>query len=646
MSALASSPHLADENMPAFYAQAKEVQKRAKLANIALSDASAQQLLNLRVNYGAPLPAHGSADLGHAVAQTGEPRVSDLFKGNVSGNFIVNVGVPVTRGSQPPWVLTGALSPQRLSDLLTQQQLPAEWILTILDGRGVVVARSRDEERFVGQQGPQALAERVRARREGAVETTSLEGTPVLHLLATSKNTGWAFSIGIPQAELTGALWRRLWEGATLAALFLTIGIGFAWTIGRRIANSVRSLEAPALALGRGVSVPVQRPYFKEVQQLEEAIAEAAGLIRDAGERIAQGEERLRNILESASDAIISFDSSQRVVYMNSAACRILGWDWEEAVGGDVSQFLPQRHRHSHLNLLSRFLNGKSQSTRIGGTGEVVAMRRDGSEFPIEGAISRSASGKKALCTIILRDITEDLAARRDLLRSNENLRQFAFVASHDLKGPLRSIAGFVGILQRTCVDRLDSRALDLLDRTGNAAKKLERLTEGLLSLAQLDGATPALVPVDMQAVMADVSTLLQHSLELADASIVTEQLPTVMGSREQLTQVMLNLVSNAIKFRSSRPPIIRVWGSSSAMGAQISISDNGVGIPPEQQSRVFDVFTRLQREDTHEGTGIGLALCRKIVEGLGGRICVESSSDAGTTITMQLKRHPRAGEP
>jgi light-regulated signal transduction histidine kinase (bacteriophytochrome) len=238
----------------------------------------------------------------------------------------------------------------------------------------------------------------------------------------------------------------------------------------------------------------------------------------------------------------------------------------------------------------------------------------------------------------VLRDISERVKAQQALERSNEELRQFAFVASHDLKGPLRSIGGFAQLVEREYGSKLDARGIDLLRRMSRAAARMERLTDDLLLLAQVEAEAPALVPVACGVVIDEVMQLLEQPIREAGATVTARNLPTVMGNRDELVHLFLNLLSNAVKYRGAQAPAVTVSAERRGGDWVISVADNGIGIDAGHLERIFDVFSRLHRLDEYEGTGIGLALCRKIATRHGGSIRAESAPGRGSTFHVTLK--------
>jgi len=224
---------------------------------------------------------------------------------------------------------------------------------------------------------------------------------------------------------------------------------------------------------------------------------------------------------------------------------------------------------------------------------------------------------------------------------SNHDLQQFAFVASHDLKTPLRSISGFVQLLEQKYADKLDDSGLSLIHRTAKAARRLEQLTDDLLTYARVGAETKPLAEVNCNEVASDVADLLDASLKQSGAVLCFGELPRVMADRAQLTQLFLNLVSNAIKYCQGRTPVVKVSASKKDGQWLFSVADNGIGVESQYFGKIFEVFKRLHTQKEYPGTGIGLAVCRRVVERHGGAIWLESALDQGSTFYFTLPEIP-----
>ncbi|MFC6825858.1 sensor histidine kinase [Halopelagius fulvigenes] len=223
-----------------------------------------------------------------------------------------------------------------------------------------------------------------------------------------------------------------------------------------------------------------------------------------------------------------------------------------------------------------------------------------------------------------------------ELEESNERLKRFAYVASHDLQEPLRMISSYLRLLERRRADELDREAREYIDFAVDGADRMREMVEGLLSYSRIDMHDPAFEPVDCNAVLEDALNDLRIRVEESDAVVSAGELPTVVGDANQLEQVFSNLISNAIKY-SDEPPRVDVTAERRGDRCVFSVADEGIGIDSEYLDQIFEIFNRLHSNEEYRGTGIGLTLCRKIVNHHGGDIWVDSEPGEGTTFYFTL---------
>ncbi|HEY9557379.1 MAG TPA: ATP-binding protein [Acidimicrobiales bacterium] len=235
-----------------------------------------------------------------------------------------------------------------------------------------------------------------------------------------------------------------------------------------------------------------------------------------------------------------------------------------------------------------------------------------------------------------------------DLIRSNEELEQFAYVASHDLQEPLRKVTGFCQLLERRYKGQLDERADEYIAYAVDGAKRMQLLINDLLSFSRVGRTTDRFTSVDLDAVAARAVATLEHQIQESGATVTVDPLPTITGDATLLETLLQNLIGNALKFRSDAPPEVHVSARREGAVWHLRCRDNGIGIEPQFAERVFVIFQRLNDREAYAGTGIGLALCRKVVEFHGGTIEVEPSDGPGTVIhvTLPVERDPDPAVP
>ena len=225
-----------------------------------------------------------------------------------------------------------------------------------------------------------------------------------------------------------------------------------------------------------------------------------------------------------------------------------------------------------------------------------------------------------------------------ELARSNEDLRHFAYVASHDLQEPLRVVTGYLQLLERRYKDKLDADADKYIKFAVEGAAYMEQLINDLLAYSRVSSAPQPFRRTDMQAVLGKVLAILQHAIKESGAAITSEPLPTVTADETQMTQLLQNLIVNAMKFRSERRPEIHVSARREGGRWTFAVRDNGIGIDRQYWDQIFVIFQRLHTREKYKGTGIGLAICKKIVERHGGRIWVDSTPGEGSTFYFTIQ--------
>ncbi|HTP95481.1 MAG TPA: ATP-binding protein [Burkholderiales bacterium] len=657
LQALATSPQLARGSLSAFYDQAVDSVRGRPGSNIVLSDSSGRQLINTLRPFGEPLPMHGNPDQLRRVFDTRKPVVSDLYIGGVTRRPLVGVDIPVIRDGQVVFDLSMGFEPERLGLILTRQRLPAEWVASIFDSQGTYVARTHDAAaNFVGQKGAPELMRRIAEVAEGRVETELRDGTPVLAVFSRSEVSNWTVAIRIPRALLARQLWLPLSAVIAGLALLLATGLLFAKILSADIARSIRALIEPATALGLGDPVRPPAPGLREADEVGRAIVRAADLLRQrtlerdratgaladrlaelsrSNEALARSEARLRGILESALDAIVTIDHARNIVTFNPAAEAIFGWSGERALGVPIGRLIPELGRTEYDFIVDE-VSAKPLSA-MAASRVLIGVRANGERFPIEASIAAVGVNGERTYTLIMRDVTERVRAQQALEQRNADLQQFAYVASHDLKTPLRSIAGFVELLQSHHAAGLDARAADWIRRAAAAARRLDAMTDDLLAFARLDARSVRFEPVDCRQAYEEALGALATEIDATHADVARGELPVVVADRLQLVQLLEKLIGNAIKYCGDRKPQVRVSAERGSWGWRFAVSDNGIGIEPRHRQRIFDVFRRLHNQQELPGSGIGLAICRRVVDRHGGTIWVESQPGKGSTFFFTI---------
>lgn len=353
--------------------------------------------------------------------------------------------------------------------------------------------------------------------------------------------------------------------------------------------------------------------------------------------------ERSRLVVEMAPNAIVMAHQSGRIVQVNAKAEQYFGYHRSCLIGKHVDSLLPQRLRELPGNDV--FAPRGEPVGTVAGL-ELCGLRQDGSEFPIEIAVQPIVTERDVMVLIAISDVTLQKEAEaalkksaRDLQRSNNDLSQFAYVASHDLKEPLRKVSSFCQLLKERCSAQLNPDGMRYVDYAVDGAQRMQALITALLELSQLDAGDRPLSPVDAGEALQRAIDNLQSAIDDCGAEVQYDRLPMIAADLTQLTQLFQNLLGNAIKFRGDRRPVIRIDAAQHAEEWLFSVRDNGIGIAAANVDRIFGIFQRLHTREEYPGTGIGLAVCKRIVERFGGRIWVESVPGEGTTFHFTTPR-------
>ncbi|MFP8953217.1 PAS domain S-box protein [Natrialbaceae archaeon A-arb3/5] len=366
-----------------------------------------------------------------------------------------------------------------------------------------------------------------------------------------------------------------------------------------------------------------------------------AGIGRDITERKAQrrrieeNERRYRTLVEHFPNGVVAlFDEDLRYTAVGGELLDELGLERSDAIGTTVQERYPEELLETVEPYFRAALDGDANSFEV----EYHNRHLSAYTLPV-----RDATGDIFAGMLMVQDITERTEIQRQLEESNERLEQFAYAASHDLQEPLRMITSYLQLIEQRYGDELDEDGQEFIEFAVDGADRMRDMIDGLLQYSRVDTQGDPLQPVDLTAVVEDVTLDLQLKIEEEAADIELEELPRVSGDSDQLRQIFQNLLSNAIEYSGDEPPRIRIAAEHDGEMWRISVHDDGIGIDPDEADRIFQVFERLHASTERDGTGIGLALCERIVERHGGEIWVESQPEGGSTFHFTL---PSVTEP
>ena len=426
----------------------------------------------------------------------------------------------------------------------------------------------------------------------------------------------------------------------------------------RLIADDLRTAEdALAQQIGTGIELTALRKDGSEfpIELMLSPLESAEGTLvtaairnisvrRKADEHLAQMEGRYRGLLEAAPDAMVVVNQAGEIVLLNVQAEKQFEYSRDELIGQKVKNIIPEGFAE---RLVADGLRSAEEALaqQIGTGIELHGRRKNGSEFPIELMLSPLESAEGTLVTAAIRDIATRKRAESHLLqkveelnRSNEELQQFANIASHDLQEPLRMVASYTQLLSRRYRGKLDADADEFIAFAVDGASRMQRLIHDLLAYSRVGTKGKELLNTSSENALQQALLNLRGAVEESGALVTHDPLPMVKADEMQLSQLFQNLVGNAIKYQKPGIPKVHI---SAAMNGEdkwkFSVKDNGLGIDPQYFEKIFGMFQRLHKREEFAGTGIGLAICKKIVERHGGKISVESQPEHGSTFHFTL---------
>jgi len=437
---------------------------------------------------------------------------------------------------------------------------------------------------------------------------------------------------GVQTLALTGML-------SFLAAAVL----GFVVT--RSITKPLAALDAGARALARGdFEYQIALKGNNELAHLAGMFNRTARDLANLYGQLRNSEARFRSLIENASDLILLAGRSGELLYVSPSSDRVLGYSPDQLTGRSIRELVAPEEVPVAERLFPSVDAEASNTQRF----ELHFLHRDSSRRLMNGAVT-NLLGDPAVGGVLInaRDVSERRQAEEALKRSNEALQRanddlsvFAYSASHDLQEPLRNLSLFSQMLQRKYQGQLDAQADEFIGHLTAGAARMSELVKDLLSYLEVSSArTQSALRSPVDAAIRKAVSNLQAAVHSNNATVHYDELPSVAVESVHLQQLFQNLISNAIKYRSAEVPEIRISAQEFNGYWCFSVKDNGIGISPQYSNFVFRLFKRLHGQSEYPGTGVGLAICQKIVERHGGRIWVESQPGQGSDFRFTLPR-------
>ena len=465
--------------------------------------------------------------------------------------------------------------------------------------------------------------------------TTPLSYQPVHDCLRELQIGPYAYLGHISLADVVRHYWHWI-----LISILLLLGMTFITLYVLKI-NAKLYMSRKQLAQARDRLEEKVVARTADLRELNEDLRQEVADRQLAEEASRRAHTELDQIFNTTGDGMLLIDLDFIVQRANRALCILLENEVDAVVGRKCHEVFPSVRCDTKACPLVQIKNGQElleiEEEKQNSSGTIIPCM-------ISATAYRRADGELIGMVESIKDISERkrselaLAAyAEELARSNAELQQFAYVASHDLQEPLRMVASYVQLLARRYKGKLDSDADDFIGFAVDGATRMQQLIQDLLAYSRVQTRGRPFEPVDCEVVLSEVTTDLQLALGESGALLTHEPLPQVMADASQLRQLFQNLISNAIKFRGEEPPVIKLSARRLDEEWLFSVQDNGIGIDPEFYERIFVIFQRLNARHEYPGTGIGLSVSKKIVERHGGRIWVESEPGNGTTFNFTI---------
>lgn len=393
---------------------------------------------------------------------------------------------------------------------------------------------------------------------------------------------------------------------------------------------------------------------FVELSRINAKLVEQADTLRKQAEILEKAGLKFRSLLEGAPDAMVVMNSSGQIVLVNARAEKLFGYSREELLGNTLERIAPECFAAD--NRKAFFGDAAAGS---GGAGlELCGRRKDGVEFPAEISASPLETEEGTLISITIRDISERKKAEEQirqlnasleervmerteaLARSNEELQQFAYVASHDLQEPLRTVSLYAQLLAARCRSQVQAQGEQYIDCIVDNAGRMEKLIHDLLDFSRVDARdTNFFTRMHCGQALEDALGNLRTLIEESGAVVTYDAMPWITGDPGQITRLFQNLLVNSIKYRGDEVPRVHIGVIADGGEWRFSVRDNGIGIDAQYADKVFGIFRGLHPRGKFSGSGIGLAICRKVMERHRGRIWVEATEGPGTTVCFSLAK-------
>lgn len=437
----------------------------------------------------------------------------------------------------------------------------------------------------------------------------------------------------LPAVITLGSRRQELLVGISLLCVVLTI---FGYFVGApTVVASEELIQRGAALIAMGLMAWIGWQLVESVETTQQLRIDSC--LRQVAEEAATF---FRSMVDHVPIGISRTDLSGRFVFVNEEFCKMFGTSADDLLGKTPDDVVPQFTTDKSGSINRRVLEHAQPEERI----ERLTLGEREQFMKVIRMPVKDVQDQVIGIQAVWLDVTELQQAQnrleryaQNLERSNVDLQQFAYVASHDLQEPLRAVSSYCQLMEKNYSDQLDERAMRWLQFVVNGARRMQTLVRDLLTYARVDNKAESWLMVDSDAVCRLAIENLSQAIKEADAEVMVSKLPMVWADATQLEALFQNLIGNAVKFKGERRPRVSIAAQRIGKDWQFAVRDNGIGIKPEFRERVFEIFKRLESQDRYSGTGIGLAICKRIVERYDGRIWVESQFGQGSTFFFTL---------
>ena len=579
--------------------------------------------------------------------------VSDLHDSPNTGEkvFVIGRGIRDPRGN-----LLGIVScvciADKLDPLLAVQR-STDTAISLLDSKGTHVYRYpalnyMPEE--TNRLRRQPVIQNALEGKDAAVEVHGWRDERRLAAFVPIPSIGWVAASSRAEDEVMASITRTLLPQALFILLVTLAAFGAAVILSRPISTSIRRLQDHAAVLGQGDVEKFEMVLGpREIKSLSEALNEMAEKVRCRERALRKSEQKFRVLFENSPDGVFLTSPDGSIEAANPAAIAMLGYSEEEICRLGRSGLLEQDDPRLSTRLEERQRTGRVRAQ------ELTAIRKSGERFPVEvDSVILPTEPHRAF--VIMRDVTERKRAEEELRKSrdelefrveertselerrNQDLQELTVVASHDLSEPLRKIQTFASLLETRKADLLDERSRDFVARMKQSADRMRDLLDALLRYLRIETEVDGFRLTRLGDVVLEVVGQLEPEIRKTGSQVEIGPLPIVAGDPNQLRELIQNLIANALKYhRSEVKSIIKIRGEKIGDAFSVSVEDNGIGFDEKYLDKIFQPFQRLHRKHEYSGTGIGLAICKKIVDRHGGTITARSTPGKGSTFIFTL---------